>query len=278
MKMKANGATLEDFFMTLFDPEDIVCYCKNVYKNEFDSAKNFNKYKDHSFFCVNPVKSERKNADVQKFRNFLFEIDEISLEEQLIHMKNKGMPCTSLAYSGNKSFHFIISLNEPVEDKEHYDFIANWIHNIIEIADKATKNPARLSRLPNAKREDTGKVQRLLFVYDRVKSEDLIEWLSQFEHLMPNKKPKRKSKNYNGGRSNLIKIMEWYIEEYQQENYLPQGLHVQCPVCESEGHDSDKDNMYVSGEEMRFHCFAEPEHNKTIYRTILNLYKKRHTL
>ena len=278
MKLKANDASLEDFFMTLFDPEDTVCFCKDVYKNEFDKAKNFKKYDEHNYFCINPVKTERKNNDVTQLRNFLFEIDEISLEEQLVHMKNKGMPCTALTYSGNKSFHFIISLKDPIEIKSDYDYLANWIHNIIEIADKATKNPSRLSRLPNTKRKDTGKTQRLLFVYDRVESEELIEWLQKYDHLAPDKKVKTKSKNHSSRRSDLIKIMEWYIEEYQKETYLPSGLHVQCPVCESEGRDSHKDNMFVSGEDMRFHCFAEPEHSKIIYRRILNLYKRRHSL
>lgn len=278
MRLKPNQATIKDFFMTLFEPEDSVCFCEKVFTNKIDLAKNFKKYENDSFFCINPIKSERKNADVQKFRNFLFEIDEISLKEQLVHIKNKGMPCSSLTYSGNKSFHFIISLDEPVKDKEHYDFIANWIHNIIEIADKATKNPSRLSRLPNVKREDTGKIQKLIFVYDRIKSDDLIKWLSQYEHLMPNNRPKKKSNNYKGSRSDLIKIMEWYIEEYQKDSYLPTGSHVQCPVCASEGRDNNKDNMYVSGDDMRFHCFSEPEHDKVIYRTILNLYKKRHIL
>jgi len=59
MEFKANNPSIEDFFMALFDPEEAVCFSKDVYSNEFDKPNNFNNYLGHEFFCINPVNGSR---------------------------------------------------------------------------------------------------------------------------------------------------------------------------------------------------------------------------
>lgn len=124
----------------------------------------------------------RADHNVICYRNFLIELDGLPLEQQIDYVKSK-VPVTSIVYSGGKSYHFIISLEEPV-DSEQYRKIAAQLHTLIPLADKSCKNPSRLSRLPDVLRKETGNMQTLVELGTRVHLQTLTSVLP----LIPDRK------------------------------------------------------------------------------------------
>lgn len=74
------------------------------------------------FICCNPILSGEHRAakSIASLRNFVFESDSMSLEDQKTFikyaMKFHGLPVSTAIFSGNKSIHFTISLENPVEE------------------------------------------------------------------------------------------------------------------------------------------------------------------
>lgn len=274
---------LKQFLDMLFDDSDRIFVADNLYtgtplsKNEITSGQ---------YFCLNACLGGRKRENLTKFRNFLIEIDEdpvtkqpISQREQvlLIHQKYK-VPYSTVVNSGNKSVHFIISLEEPLDNFEEYELIANWIKNIVVEADTSVFVPEKLTRFIGGTNQKTGKEQKgFIPQRGRISNQLLLDWLN----LYPKAKPDMKIINHqvtptasNSSRDGVLQKISWYIQDYLKQPYNNVRGHYQCPVCASEGCDTSKDNMYVSGPEMKFHCFAVSEHNKLIFRELRSLYYK----
>lgn len=121
-------------------------------------------------------KPRRADANVISYRNFLIEIDNMPLPEQVQYVKTL-LPVSTVVYSGGKSYHFIISLKTPCESYSEYMDIAERIAEYVPKLDPSCKNPSRLSRLPGVMRPDTGKAQKLVFLGDRVEIGTLLEIL-----------------------------------------------------------------------------------------------------
>ena len=143
---------LQIFLDILFDAEDKIFVGPDLYSGGVVSKEEV---KSGQFFCLNACDGGRKKCDIKKFRNFLIEIDEIHGTKEpmphreqaiLIHQKYK-VPYSTVVSSGNKSIHFIISLEESLDGIEDYQYIANWIKNIIPEADSSVLVPEKLSRL-----------------------------------------------------------------------------------------------------------------------------------
>lgn len=142
-----------------------------------------------SFFCINPItkgpnlsktqaKSWRNDLNVSVFRNFLFEIDSKSLEEQesIVSKLTAKFPIRTVTYSGGKSYHLIISLTDslpfmPQTEQGVQGYKDLWTHlchrletylSEPNLFDRSTKNPSRLSRIPNGTREN-GVKQNLVY-------------------------------------------------------------------------------------------------------------------
>lgn len=181
----------ERFLSTLLDDGQASCFTESP-----------NGYKVHHapkpedlFFCINalhptqdlaPVKDwhsqykpRRADANVVCHRNFLIELDDVPLERQISYVTEK-VPVSSIVYSGGKSYHFIISLERPVEPKLYREY-ARRLHKLLPRADKACKNASRLSRLPNVIRPETGKLQRLYMLGQRVPNKEFVELLPELE-------------------------------------------------------------------------------------------------
>lgn len=139
---------------------------------------------------INPIKGFRCDKNVTAFRSFLVELDIGSTKEQLTTIKRFGMPFSAQVFSGNKSVHTVITLSEDLKDKRDYSDIANWIFNIITLADKNCANPSRGARIPGAYREPNKK-QELISINRRITHKELFSWLNQYEHLRPRAKEKR---------------------------------------------------------------------------------------
>lgn len=142
------------------------------------------------FAALNPIEGIRNDENCVRYRNFLVEMDDRPLAQQLKYVEDMGMPFSAAVFSGGKSIHFLISLDKDLPNEETYRIIAEWILNIMTAADQQTKNPSRMIRIPGAMR-DNGKQQRLVRFNGTVKLDDLKKWLSRREDLMP--KPEKKN-------------------------------------------------------------------------------------
>jgi hypothetical protein len=207
----------------LFDPEDDIAVSNSQYayhslaqssvlsgevtllseRSEINPIKV--KTSDLSLLCINPIKGFRKDNNITKYRNFLLEIDTGNLQSQYEYIKKLDIPTSACIYSGNKSLHFLISLEDPIPNEKTYRYIYKWILNIATLVDQNVKNPSRCVRIPGVIRPDTGKEQRLLKINKRIKLEELSKWLYKYPESKP--KMRRKEKLINGG--NFDKLSPW---------------------------------------------------------------------
>jgi hypothetical protein len=119
------------------------------------------------FFSLNPVKQindNRKSENISAMKNFLFESDTLSLEEQKELLKERLSIMSMATYSGNKSIHFIIQIKDPPETIDQYHYVWRLLKDkYFPDADTQCNDCIRLTRTPNSVRYDTNKRQLLLF-------------------------------------------------------------------------------------------------------------------
>lgn len=172
----------ERFYHLLFEPTERICWAPDVYGVTLYGREEWNRNRGSNFFSINPLLVGRIDANVTCFRNILIEFDSIPLAEQEKIIET--MPKSTVVFSGNKSYHIIISLQTPCETRQEYDKLARRIFAKLPNADKSTKNPSRLSRAPNAEREAGLNVtvkQYILFLGTRVSRQELDAWLGPEE-------------------------------------------------------------------------------------------------
>lgn len=143
-------------------------------------------FSDINLVSLNPIKGFRKDENVTNFRSFLVEMDDGTLADQIRYIKSSGIVYSMLVYSGNKSIHVGITLDEDLPDEDTYRFFAEWILKIMSKADQKTKNPSRSIRFAGNIRKETGKEMKLLDIKKRVPLSDLMFWLSKH----PDKDPR----------------------------------------------------------------------------------------
>lgn len=177
---------MSNFWKTLFDEGEEICLTNTVYGT--DTSEFHTDYEQ--FFCINPLNGPRRDSNVSSFRNILLEFDHGSPADQLSTLTDT--PHSTLVWSGGKSHHAIISLEEPCEDRAAYDVLVRRIYEKLPTADKSVKNPSRLSRTPNATRNN-GNVQYLIHVKDRISRETLETWLGPVPANLKTEQPQRKS-------------------------------------------------------------------------------------
>jgi len=134
-------------------------------------------------FIINPLDGEHKptkspgkmtfrgDANVKRFAYTLVEMDEMPLANQVrmwhTILKRKLLPVRSLTHSGGKSLHALVDISDHVHshDDWHREVRERFFPTIMVPlgADKACRNPARLSRTPGFC-EKGRKVQRLLYL------------------------------------------------------------------------------------------------------------------
>lgn len=134
-----------------------------------------------AFYCVNPLasvdldykkkpyyaymKPRRADINVKEFRNFVFEIDELSLEDQLKVIEACGIDFSAIIYSGGKSYHCLVCLDFNLGGQHTDNGISAynllWARMAAKIdaasaslgladrvVDSSCKNPSRFTRYP----------------------------------------------------------------------------------------------------------------------------------
>lgn len=160
---------MKNFWTTLFPGKEYICLARTKYDTAINSVD-----RTSQFFCINSLIGPRKDSNVHYFRNILLEFDDGSPGDQLEIITD--VPHSTLVWSGGKSHHAIISLEEPCRDRAEYDALVRRIYAKLPMVDKSVKNPSRLSRAPDAMR-DNGNKQHLIHVKGRVSRSELDAWL-----------------------------------------------------------------------------------------------------
>lgn len=168
------------FLQTLFDAGDETCFANGTYETQLAPVftPDYIEPTITPFFVINALQYSRADQNVTKHRTFMLEFDTMPLMDQIEYVKNSKVPLSAIVFSGNKSFHFFITLQEEVSPAE-YTCLAKRLHLLLPEADKSTKNPSRFARMPSTIRRDTGRVQALIALEGRVSLTDLLAVLPE---------------------------------------------------------------------------------------------------
>ena len=146
--------------------------------------KAISNHKDASVY--GEFKPRKADCNVTSYRNFLFEMDAVNLSDQMQILTFSGIPFSSIVYSGGKSYHAILSLEEPLDGAGTKEGLARYKHVWSRLAaeinqtakdlkftqdvvDPSCKNPSRLSRFPEYVRK-TGNKQHIISITERISS------------------------------------------------------------------------------------------------------------
>jgi hypothetical protein len=167
------------FLDVLFDAEDHICLSKDAFGTSLQSVRELDltSISEFQFVSINPflLGTTRKDENVAEFRNILFEFDSGTLEEQVKYIYEAELPATTLVYSGGKSIHAIISLQNPCTDAAVYRDLVLDLYSAITGNDPTCKNPSRFTRLGGATRSDNDVEQTIIDCRPTRTTEDEIK-------------------------------------------------------------------------------------------------------
>ncbi len=156
---------------------------KGIFKTREEWVKIFNKNNDTLanaglpgvFVVVNPFPAgpkKRTDDAIEQFRHVLLEFDSISKEAQWNVIKESNVPCSAVIDSGGKSVHAWVRVDAST--REEYDERAQQVFDLFATYKPDVKcgNPARLSRLPGARRG----VNNQALLATNIGAEDFKEW------------------------------------------------------------------------------------------------------
>jgi len=180
---------------------------------------------DITLMSINPVDGWRRDENVTHYRSFMVEMDDGTLEEQKKYIDESGLPYSYCCFSGNKSLHFGIVLDEDLPTYDLWVDIAEWILNILDKADPMTKNPTRSIRFPDSQRKDGkgNKVQQLIYMGERTSHNKLAKFLNKHPEKNPaeirkRRKPKSIGMSVNGIPKWVVDKLEHGIDESNGRN------------------------------------------------------------
>ena len=193
----------------------------------------------------------REANSISTFRNLLIEMDDASLtpEQQIQIIEDSGLPYSAAVFSGSKSVHFIISLDEPVDDLENYKQLhASLVAAINHPAvDYQTSSPAQWTHVPTFNRVKNGKSKqkKLLRIGNRIKAEDIQAFLEKHEDIINEKLAIIRKLNNLKMENNQTFKCHSSIKRYIADHH--NATRMSCPACvASKGHDLKK-NLYNPG-------------------------------
>lgn len=165
----------------LFEPSDQICH-GNLYETQ---VRPLGTLTDESeFVALNPIRERRADVNVTRYRNILVESDTLPVDIQLPRLRGLGLPFSAATFSGGKSVHVIISLQEPAADDAEYRILVGRVYKALDSldfpVDPSAKNPSRFTRNPGHWRHDKGAEQALLYLGNRISKSNLLEWLGPY--------------------------------------------------------------------------------------------------
>lgn len=192
---------LSDKEVTLVPTQD------SCYKRKIEwIPENFGKaHTDNvTLVALNPINGFREDQNVTAYRSFLIEIDTGSIKSQLDYIKQLEIPYSAIVFSGNKSLHCLITLDQDLPNYEIYYHMAEWALKSVTLADQNTKNPSRSIRIPGATR-DNGKKQLLVEFKGPTPLATFAAWLAKH----PEAKPETSQKRTVSGEMDFRKVKPW---------------------------------------------------------------------
>ncbi len=173
-KLIGNRAKDISWREVLFRPGQLVGFKKDV-QSPLSPLLN----ERSEFYVLNPLRDLRSafDANIAAFQNILLELDWRGLSSQEKQVEQfLGLPFTMKTYSGGKSLHYVVSLQEPVKLEEWRDMV-NFLLFAVKKADPKCKNPARLTRTPNVLRDGETKQTLLHCEPAPIPSQQFRDWL-----------------------------------------------------------------------------------------------------
>jgi hypothetical protein len=274
---------LKALLQLMFEPEDEVCVsdCKGGYHSMPQSSvlsgevnlvhpsqdKPIRKVRTSNLtmLCINAVKGWRRDNQVTSHRNFLFELDVGSLSSQLRYVHDLGLQTSAAIFSGNKSIHFLVCLDQSIDEKT-YRQLYIWALSIGTLFDQNCKNSSRSVRIPGNVRSDTDKVQKLIRLDSRVKLDDFMAWLNKYPHLRPKEREERKGltseKDYD-------RLSKWARGQFKYGIDFSSGRNkgwfsLGCDLCKA-GYSEDEAVEILTEYFIEEHDFKEKEFLMSIH-------------
>ena len=174
-----------------------------VYSNKFRNSEY--PFQSYEFEVLNELKDCRNRTDDNciEHTRFLFEMDNVPLQEQISYLRRNKEYITRCVFSGSKSLHMIIQFTNDFEQtcKDNYKEIWHIINQILfdSKCDIACSNPSRLTRRPGAIRADTKKEQKLIYNNPEIRVKGNV-----LDRIIVSLQQKQRQKHlFNATRSNI---------------------------------------------------------------------------
>ena len=252
--------TSKKFLNLFFNEGEQICFSANKYAYKSEPQENLND-ECTVFVAINPIEGQREDANVTKYRTFMIELDDMSLDDQMKYVKRMDFPYSYCCFSGGKSLHFALVLDHDIPSDNIYRHTYQWILNIMEQADQKTKNPSRSIRFPGTIRMETGKEQKLVHMGDRISLQTLSRWLNKHPHKAPKVLVRKKGRS---AKANIQGVKKWAKKALKDGVHNMDGSRNQTWMalgCEFalNGFDLDDTIFYLKGYFEEQHDFKERE-------------------
>lgn len=183
------------YYQCLFNFDDFICATVSPKGTSVYALSQMEKLERFTYVSINPLLGDidlnptenwhqkdvprRADVNVTRYRNILVEMDTVDLDTQVGHMARIEFPFSTCVFSGKKSYHWIVSLETPLETRKEYNALVKRVYAAVglDLVDETCKNPSRLSRAPGHIRKDTGQEQYLDSVRGRIPNQVLDDWL-----------------------------------------------------------------------------------------------------
>lgn len=124
-----------------------------------------------------------RSQDNCKLNRFLYEFDDMPLDEQKNLIDTQKEKLYRVVYSGNKSYHSIVSVKRPPQTREQYKWLWGYIAKhlgFLDYADPACNDNSRLTRKPGVVRKDKKNQQTLIYDDRNILDIDWVDdWCSE---------------------------------------------------------------------------------------------------
>jgi hypothetical protein len=174
-----------DFLNLFFNSGELALFGQSQYVTNF--VKPVNEMMASSILCtyervsLNPLVSECMDKNVTSFRNIMIESDTLSPQEALYHINKSKIPYSCITFSGNKSLHFYVCLEDDIGSLETYNYVCKWVLRALGgatgMVDIKTISPSRKARLGGGTNNKTGLIQTFKPVRGRIPNNELQDWM-----------------------------------------------------------------------------------------------------